>query len=187
VKQSNADEGDVGAKTGHVVTSDNSRKEQIGVGQAVAAAEAGRVVRYAGFRRRLAAYVIDCVVAGILAYSVAVVGALLIGLPSGLRFDGVAVTIAAIWICASDLIAPWLYWTLMETSSRQATLGKRALGIMVTDSEGRRVTFVRGTVRYWAKLISFLLLLTGFMLAGLTSRKQALHDTISNCLVVEKR
>jgi uncharacterized RDD family membrane protein YckC len=186
VKQPSDYEGDAAANAVHIVTSGDSYKAQIGGGAAVTAAEAGRVVRYAGFRRRLAAFAIDCVVAGVLAYSLAVVGALLIGLPSGERFDGVAVTIAAIWICASGLIAPWLYWTLMESSSRQATLGKRALGIMVTDTDGRGVTFVRGTVRYWAKLISFLLLLTGFMLAGLTARKQALHDIISNCLVVVK-
>lgn len=168
-------------------TSDGSWKEQIGMGETVSSGEAGRVVRYAGFRRRLAAYIIDCIVAGILAYSVAVAGALLIGLPSGERFDGVAVTIAAAWICASYLMAPWLYWSLMERSSRQATLGKRALGIIVTDIEGRRVTFARGTVRYWAKLISFLTLLIGFMLAGFTPRKQALHDIVSSCLVVMKQ
>ena len=183
MKQPHHDERDAGAKTVDVVTNDSPWREQIGV----APGEAGRVVRYAGFWRRLAAYIIDCIVAGILAYSVAVVGALLIGLPSGERFDGVAVTIAAIWICASYLIAPWLYWALMERSSRQATLGKRALGIIVTDIEGRRVTFARGTVRYWAKVVSFLTLLIGFMLAGFTSRKQALHDIVSNCLVVAKQ
>ena len=144
-------------------------------------------VRYAGFWRRLAAFMIDIIVAGILAYAVAVVGALLIGLPSGERFDGVAVTIAAIWICTSFVIVPWLYWTLMERSSRQATLGKKVLGIIVIDIEGRRVAFVRGTVRYWAKLISFLLLLIGFVLAGFTPRKQALHDIISSCLVVKRQ
>ncbi|MCJ7807615.1 MAG: RDD family protein [Dehalococcoidia bacterium] len=157
------------------------------MGEAIASDEAGRVVRYAGFWRRLAAYIIDCILAGIVAYSFAVVGALLIELPSGERLDGLALNIATMWIFGCFLIAPWLYWALMESSNRQATLGKRVLGIIVTDIEGRRVTFVRGTVRYWAKVISFLILLIGFMLAGFTSRKQALHDIISNCLVVVKQ
>jgi len=157
------------------------------MGEAIASDKAERVVRYAGFWRRLAAYIIDCIVAGIVAYSFAVVGALLIELPSGERLDGLALTIATMWIFGCYLIAPWLYWVLMESSNRQATLGKRVLGIIVTDIEGRRVTFVRGTVRYWAKVISFLILLIGFMLAGFTSRKQALHDIISSSLVVVKQ
>ena len=152
----------------------------------VGSSKVERLVKYAGFWRRLAAFIIDFIAAGIMAYSVAVVGALLIGLPSGERFDGAAVTIAAIWICASYLIVPWLYWALMEKSSGQATLGKRALGIIVSDIKGRRITFMRGTLRYWAKLISFLLLLVGFVLAGFTPRKQALHDIISSCLVVKR-
>jgi uncharacterized RDD family membrane protein YckC len=155
--------------------------------EAIAADEAGGAVRYAGFWRRLAAYIIDFIVAGIGAYAAALAGALLIGLPGGLEFEGPALTIATIWILACDLIIPWLYWALMESSSRQATLGKGALGIMVTDIEGEKITFIRGTVRYWAKVISFLILLTGFMLAGFTSRKQALHDIISSCLVVVKQ
>ena len=155
--------------------------------EVVAGDDAGTVVRYAGFRRRLAAYIIDFIVASIAAYIVALVGALLIGLPGGLEFNGLVLTIATIWIIASDLVIPWLYWALMESSNRQATLGKRALGIIVTDSAGRRVTFIRGTVRYWAKIISFLILLIGFMLVGFTSRKQALHDIVSNCLVVVKQ
>jgi uncharacterized RDD family membrane protein YckC len=157
------------------------------MGEAIASDEAGRVVRYAGFWRRLAAYIIDCIVAGIAAYSFAVVGALLIELPSGERLDGLTLTIATMWIFGCFLIAPWLYWALMESSNRQATLGKRVVGIIVTDIEGRRVTFARGTVRYWAKVISFLILLIGFMLASFTSRKQALHDIISSSLIVVKQ
>ena len=173
--------------TAEVVTDKDFSEEQIGMGGAIASDEARRAVRYAGFWRRLAAYIIDSVVALIVAYTVALVGALLIGLPGGEQFEGLALTIAVVWIIASDLIVPWLYWALMESSRSQATLGKRALGIVVTDVDGRRVTFGRGTVRYWAKVASFLLLLIGFILAGFTSRKQALHDIISSCLVVVKQ
>ena len=165
----------------------NAYKAQINMREVIASNEVGEIARYAGFWRRLAAYIIDSIVADIAAYVVAVVGTLLIGLPSGQQFEGLALNIATIWICMSGLIAPWLYWALMESSKRQATLGKRALGIIVTDIEGRRITFARGTVRYWAKIISLLTLLIGFIIAGFTSRKQALHDMISNCLVVVKQ
>jgi len=162
-------------------------REQAGMEGASASDEPGRAVGYAGFWRRLAAYIIDSIVALIAAYTVALAGALLIGLPGGERFEGPALTIAVTWIIASYLIVPWLYWVLMESSSVQATLGKKALGIVVTDIEGRRVTFIRGTVRYWAKVLSLLTLLIGFILAAFTPRKQALHDIISGCLVVVKR
>ena len=155
--------------------------------EVIASDEVGKIVRYAGFWRRLAAYIIDSIVAGIVAYFVAVVGTLLIGLPSGEQFEDLGLTIATIWICISGLVAPWLYWALMESSNRQATLGKRALGIIVTDIEGRRISFGRATARYWAKIISALTLLIGFIITGFTSRKQALHDIISNCLVVVKQ
>ena len=114
-------------------------------------------------------------------------GVLLVGLPRHEQFEGLALDIAVSWVFASWLVIPWLYWALMESFSKQATLGKRALGILVTDIEGRRISFGRATVRYWAKIISSLTLLIGFIIAGFTSRKQALHDIISGCLVVVKQ
>lgn len=81
---------------------------------------------------------------------------------------------------------PWLYYALMESSVKQATLGKMALGIVVTDLAGNRISFGRATGRYWAKLISALTLLAGFVMAGFTAKKQALHDMIAGCLVVTK-
>lgn len=75
----------------------------------------------------------------------------------------------------------------MESSPTQATLGKMTLGIIVTDTEGKRVSFGRATGRHWAKIISGLILFIGYFMAAFTSRKQALHDIIADCLVVVKR
>ena len=47
-------------------------------------------------------------------------------------------------------IVSWLYWALCESSAWQATLGKKALGIIVTDLEGRRISFGRASGRFWA-------------------------------------
>jgi uncharacterized RDD family membrane protein YckC len=74
----------------------------------------------------------------------------------------------------------------MESSAWQGTLGKKALGLTVTDLEGRRISFGRATGRYFAKIISTLILCIGYMMAGFTERKQALHDMIAGTLVLRK-
>ena len=71
----------------------------------------------------------------------------------------------------------------MESSSRQATVGKMALGLKVTDLEGRRISFARASGRHFAKYISGMILLIGYIMAGFTERKQALHDMIAGTLV----
>lgn len=88
-------------------------------------------------------------------------------------------------IIALSILGGWLYHAKMESSAWQATLGKKALNLRVTDLNGARVTFNRATGRHFAKLITGLIPLgVGFMLAGLTERRQALHDMIASCLVL---
>jgi uncharacterized RDD family membrane protein YckC len=80
----------------------------------------------------------------------------------------------------------WLYHTLMESSRHQGTLGKKAMGIIVTDLDGNRISFGRANGRFFAKYLSSLILNLGFVMAGFTEKKQALHDIITNCLVVRR-
>ncbi len=80
----------------------------------------------------------------------------------------------------------WLYFAIMESSAWQATLGKKALGLYVTDYDGRKISFARATGRHFAKILSTLILFIGYMMAGFTARKQALHDMIAGCLVLKK-
>jgi uncharacterized RDD family membrane protein YckC len=73
----------------------------------------------------------------------------------------------------------------MESSSWQATLGKKALNLRVADMYGAPISFARASGRHFAKLITGMIPLgVGFMLAGLTQRRQALHDMIASCLVL---
>jgi uncharacterized RDD family membrane protein YckC len=83
-----------------------------------------------------------------------------------------------------SLVVGWLYFALMESSAKQATVGKMALGIIVTDLDGRRIGFGRATGRYFAKILSALTIGIGFLMAGFTERKQALHDMVASCLVI---
>lgn len=78
----------------------------------------------------------------------------------------------------------WLYLALMESSVNSATLGKMALGIVVSDKHGRRITFERATARYFSKWITGLTFLVGYIMAAFSSRKQALHDFIAGTLVL---
>lgn len=84
------------------------------------------------------------------------------------------------------MIASWLYFALMESSGRQATIGKQAMGIKVTDMQGNQLSFSQATGRHFAKIVSSLTLLIGYIMAGFTEKKQALHDILANCLVVKR-
>ena len=85
------------------------------------------------------------------------------------------------------VIIGWLYFATQEASARQATLGKLAVGIVVTDLNGQRVSFARATGRHFGKYISMITLLIGYIMAGFTERKQALHDMMAGALVVKKQ
>jgi uncharacterized RDD family membrane protein YckC len=63
----------------------------------------------------------------------------------------------------------WLYYAILESSERQGTLGKMALGLVVTDLEHKRIGFGRATARVFVKGLLPILLGTiyVFILAGL--------------------
>jgi uncharacterized RDD family membrane protein YckC len=84
------------------------------------------------------------------------------------------------------IVAPWIYEAAMISSSKQATLGKRALGIVVSDMQGRRISFGRATGRYFGKMVSSLTLGVGYIMAAFTERKQALHDMMADCILTVK-
>ncbi len=83
-------------------------------------------------------------------------------------------------------ILNWLYYSLLESSAWQATLGKKALGLEVTDLDGNRISFGRATGRFFAKIISSIILGIGYLMAGFTEKKQALHDILAGTLVIRK-
>jgi uncharacterized RDD family membrane protein YckC len=83
-------------------------------------------------------------------------------------------------------MAYWLYSASLESSVWQATAGKKLLGLYVTDVNGKRISFARASGRFIGKSLEQLTLFIGFLAAGFTARKQALHDIVAGCLVLRK-
>ncbi len=89
-----------------------------------------------------------------------------------------------ILLILGSVLINWLYYALMESSRQQATLGKMAMNIKVTDIDGKRISFGRATGRHFAKFISDIIINIGYIFAAFTDKKQALHDLITDCLVI---
>lgn len=82
------------------------------------------------------------------------------------------------------LVIIWGYFAFMQSSRWQATLGKMALGLKVTDVQGNRISFARASGRFFSKAIISGICLVGYIMAAFTERKQALHDMIAGTRVV---
>ena len=161
---------------------------QNGTGIESIAASSLEILRYAGFWKRFAAVIIDGIILQILSTILThIAGAFFVSIFSAVGMDEVEVQVVNFLLIVVVYIAfDCLYYTGMESSPKQATLGKMALGIKVTDMDGQRISFVRANVRYWGKIVSMLPLGIGFMMAGFTAQKQALHDILAGTLVVNK-
>jgi len=84
------------------------------------------------------------------------------------------------------IAVPWIYTAGFEASAKQATPGKLALGMEVTNLEGEQIGFGRATARYFGRIASATLFFVGYLMAGWTEKKQALHDKMAGCLVVDR-
>jgi uncharacterized RDD family membrane protein YckC len=81
-------------------------------------------------------------------------------------------------------VGAWLYSAFSESSDHRATLGKRIVGLQVVTASGDRLTFGQATVRHFMKFLSLFTAAVGFMMAGWTKRRQALHDMPCDCVVI---
>jgi len=156
-------------------------------------------VTYAGFWLRFLAYLIDGFIIGFAIMALFIPLFLLMGgvalLESLPRHGGgrlepaqFAAFLTMIFALVGIAISvKWLYFAYQESGEKQATLGKQALGLYVTDLSGSRITFGRASGRFFAKIISGLIPLgIGYIMAGFTERRQALHDMIASCLVLKR-
>lgn len=144
---------------------------------------------YAGFWRRVSALLIDALILAAMDWVVVTCFGLWIMLPSTLLHGDPGPALAG-WIPVTlqpfAAVAAWLYYAVCESSPWRATPGKLAVGLRVTDERGRRIGFARASGRCFGKLVSVLTCGLGFLCAGWTVRKQALHDALAGCCVVRK-
>ena len=144
-------------------------------------------VRYAGFWLRWVACAIDGIILSIPIVIVVVFAAMGGIISSGQRQDpSPAGILFFLFFIPFSFVLTWLYGALLESSEAQATLGKRLLGLRVTDTQGRRISFGRATGRYFSKILSGIPMDLGYVMAAFTERKQALHDMIAKTLVVRR-
>lgn len=138
-------------------------------------------MRYAGFWIRVVAYIID---AFILSTAMILIGTIW-SLGSDDSAEDLIATVAQSGVVVFiSFFLNWFYYAILESSEYQATLGKKLLGLQVTDEFGGRISFGRATGRYFSKLISSLILGIGYVMAAFTDRKQALHDKLASTLVI---
>ena len=133
---------------------------------------------YAGFWLRLTAYIIDMIVL----MGVGVVLGLFLSIiaPDIIRQES-----EGVWNVIGIGIA-WIYYASMESSSKQATLGKMALGLKVTDLEKKPISFGKASGRFFGKILSGIILGIGYLMIAFTEKKQGLHDILAGCLVLKK-
>gem|GEM_PF-2349674 len=133
---------------------------------------------YASFGRRLAAFLLDYLIL-LIPYAIfgIVIGLLESDIDLNPKFD--------FYSNIFSIIIYYAYFSCMESSKYQATIGKRILGIRVTDKDGNRIRLSKAFARTIYKVISGILtLFFGYLMALFTKRKQTMHDKFASCLVV---
>ncbi len=143
-------------------------------------------LEYAGFWRRVWAGAIDVTLEVLVALVITVIVGWIAGLVG--RSEGLSsitsryiTGIAFIFVLA---IGAWLYCAFSESSKWRATIGKRIIGLQVVTSSGGQLSFGQASVRHFMKFLSLFTAFVGFMMAGWTKRRQALHDIPADCLVI---
>jgi uncharacterized RDD family membrane protein YckC len=131
-----------------------------------------------GFWLRVAAHLIDIGIAYTLGFAAAFIDGIVLSAQG--YSDANTLNISG---GLAGVVVDWLYYALMESSSKQATVGKMAMGIVVTDLRGQKISFARATGRYFGFLVSAFTLCIGFMMCAWTERKQCLHDMMAGCLM----
>lgn len=139
--------------------------------------------QYGGFWVRVVAYIIDVVLMAMVGAVIGLVFGGVVGASGGDMSDPAGGP--SMFLNLISLIIGIAYFAGMESSNWQATVGKKAMGLIVTDTDGNKITFLRALGRYFAKILSGLILFIGYIMIAFTERKQGLHDMIASTLVMK--
>ena len=137
-------------------------------------------IKYAGFWIRVGAYSVDMVILLIPNLLISFLYRATVPAADGYQQIGVDIVDPGL-----GLMVWWVYCAVLHSSEWQATLGKKVVGLKVIDKQGGRISFGQATGRYFASLLSALLLCVGYMMAGWTERKEALHDKLAKTYVIK--
>jgi uncharacterized RDD family membrane protein YckC len=154
---------------------------------------------YASFGARLLAMIIDYIIICVMQFVVIAPIMTMLGLGVASQVDGsgniteeqaIGMAGAIIAAVSSAILLTYaiaiLYFAIMESSKAQASVGKMALSIKVTDMDGQRISFGKALLRSIGKIISGMIIYIGYLMAAFTEKKQALHDMIASTQVVKK-
>jgi uncharacterized RDD family membrane protein YckC len=161
-------------------------------------------LQYGSFLRRFAATLIDGLVfSAIFFLLLAATGGIgkIIAVVDDLKENGGDPNDAAMALASTFLVAilgltlvQWLYFAYLESSEKQATLGKQAMGLIVTDLDGNRLTFVKASIRHFARILPTLIPFIGsiytladYLCQPFTEKKQTLHDMVAGALVLKTK
>lgn len=147
---------------------------------------AGTAPQYAGFWFRTLAAIIDFVLCQVAIVILVIplafaLGASMAGTSSVSEIEAAGESLGFVL----SVLVQWLWFTISESSKWQATIGKKLIGVKVTDENGERIGFGKANARYWSKILSGLILFVGFLMVAFTAKKQGLHDKIAGTLVVK--
>ena len=137
---------------------------------------------YAGFWWRLLAYIIDSLIMSAVFVPLGIVLELAM-VASGTDENSPAMPLVNLSLNGLSILGGWLYYSLLESSSWQGTVGKKVCGLRVTDLDGHRISFARATGRYFGMILSGMICLIGFVMVAFTEKKQGLHDILAGTLV----
>jgi uncharacterized RDD family membrane protein YckC len=141
-------------------------------------------VDYAGFWWRVLAYIIDGLIVSIIFFPLSMALGLVL-VASGADPDSPAMPAVNLGLNGIQIAATWLYHAFCESSSWQGTIGKKVLGLRVTDMNGNQISFARATGRYFGMILSGMICGIGFLMVAFTEKKQGLHDLMANTLVLK--
>jgi uncharacterized RDD family membrane protein YckC len=132
---------------------------------------------------RVLAYVIDALLMSAIFFPLGFALGLVMA-ASGSNQNSPEMVFARMLVNVVSIAAGWLYNALLESSSWQGTVGKKLLGLRVTDLDGQRIGFGRATGRYFGKILSGIICFVGFVMVAFTEKQQGLHDMMAGTLVL---
>jgi len=138
--------------------------------------------QYGPIWRRMVAFLIDTLLLFIPISLVAKGLYLMYSVPEG---DALKVLISNVYLILSTIPAI-IYAAWMESSTWQATVGKKLMNLQVEKVDGTKLSFGRAFARQWLKWLSFYPAMIGIFIASIHKKKQTLHDILMKSVVVKK-